>query len=89
MALGAQRRDVLRMVLREGATLIAAGLAAGLLAAWISLRLLESQLFEISTTDPLTAALVAVLLAGVALLACGAPARRATRTDPMTALRYE
>jgi len=89
IALGAQAGDVLRLVLREGATLIVAGLALGLLAAWASLRVLRSQLYELSTTDPLTFGLVALLLTGVALVACYVPARKAMQTDPLAALRYE
>jgi putative ABC transport system permease protein len=89
MALGAQKGDVLRLVLREGAMLVVAGLALGLLAAWASLRVLQSQLYEMSTTDPLTFGLVALLLAGVALLACYVPARKAMQTDPLAALRHE
>ncbi len=89
IALGAQARDVLRLVLREGAALVVAGLALGLLAAWAALRVLQSQLYNMSTTDPLTFGVVALLLAGVALLACYVPARKAMRTDPLAALRYE
>jgi len=89
IALGAQAGDVLRLVLREGATLIMAGLALGLLAAWASLRVLRSQLYELSTTDPLTFGVVALLLTGVALVACYVPARKAMQTDPLAALRYE
>ncbi|MDQ3012389.1 MAG: FtsX-like permease family protein, partial [Acidobacteriota bacterium] len=89
MALGAQRLDVLRLILRDGLTLIAAGLAVGLLAAWAAVRVLKSQLYEVSATDPLTFALVALLLTLVALLACYFPARKATKVDPMAALRCE
>jgi putative ABC transport system permease protein len=89
LALGAQPGDVLRLVLREGLALLAAGLAAGLLASWGATRLLRSQLYEVGPGDPLTFILVSLLLAGVALLACYLPARRATRVDPLAALRHE
>jgi predicted permease len=89
IALGAQRRDVLRLVLRHGTRLTLLGLALGIVAALAITRLLTSLLFGISATDPLTFAGVAALLAFVALLACFIPARRATRVDPIVALRYE
>jgi putative ABC transport system permease protein len=89
IALGAQRRAVLQLVLREGAMLIVGGLALGILVAWASLRVLQSQLYGLSTSDPLTFGVVASLLAVVALLACWIPARRATKVDPLVALRYE
>jgi putative ABC transport system permease protein len=89
IALGAQAGDVLRLVLREGTALVVAGLALGVLAAWASLRVLQSQLYDMRTTDPLTFGVVALLLAGVALLACYLPARRATRLDPLVALRHD
>jgi putative ABC transport system permease protein len=89
IALGAQAGDVLLLVLREGAILVLAGLAIGLLASWASLRVLQSQLYDISTTDPLTFAVVVLLLAGVALLACYVPARKTMKTDPLSALRCE
>jgi putative ABC transport system permease protein len=89
IALGAQAGDVLRMVLREGMTLIMAGLALGALAAWASLRVIESQLYNMRANDPLTFGGVAMLLAGVALLACYLPARKAMRTDPLAALKHE
>jgi len=89
MALGAEARDVRGLVLGEGIALVAMGLLTGLVSALASLRLLQSQLFAMSSTDPLTLGLVALLLAAVALLACYAPARRAMRTDPLAALRYE
>jgi putative ABC transport system permease protein len=89
MALGAQRRDVVAMVLRQGLTLIGAGLAVGFLASLALTRLLASLLYEVRPTDLATAGVVAVLLAAVALLASYVPARRATRVDPMVALRYE
>jgi putative ABC transport system permease protein len=89
IALGAQRRDVLRLVLGQGARLTLLGVALGILAALAFSRLLASMLFDVSATDPLTYGGVAGLLAVVALLACFIPARRATRVDPMVALRYE
>jgi putative ABC transport system permease protein len=89
MALGAQRRDVFGLVLAEGTRLTLLGIAIGVLAALVLSRLLAALLFGVSATDPLTFAGVAGLLVVVALLACYIPARRATRVDPMVALRYE
>lgn len=89
MALGAQRQDVLRLVLGQGARIAFFGVAIGLAAAAALARLLSSLLFSVSARDPLTFAAVAVLLAAVALLACYVPARRALRIDPIIALRYE
>lgn len=89
IAMGAQRRDVLRLVLGQGTRLTLFGLVLGIAAALGITRLLASLLFGISATDPLTFAGVAALLAFVALLACFIPARRATRVDPIVALRYE
>ncbi|HLM55386.1 MAG TPA: FtsX-like permease family protein, partial [Pyrinomonadaceae bacterium] len=89
IALGAQGRDVLRLVVRHGFALAAAGVGVGLLGSLVLARLLSSLLYGVSTSDPLTFAGVSLLLTGVALLACYVPARRATRVDPLTALRHE
>jgi predicted permease len=89
MALGAQPRDIMRMVIGEGLLLAGIGIAAGIAAALSLTRFLRSLLFEIKPTDPLTFAAVAILLMLVALAACWIPARRAMKIDPMVALRYE
>jgi len=89
MALGAQRKDILRMIVGEGARLAAIGAGIGILAALGLTRLMASQLYAVSVTDPITFTGVAIILVGVALFACYIPARRAMRVDPMVALRYE
>jgi putative ABC transport system permease protein len=89
LALGAQRTDVLRLVVNEGLSLTAMGIAAGLAAAFGLTRYLGSMLYGVSPTDPLDFAAVALLFALVALAACYIPARRAMRVDPLVALRYE
>ncbi|MBO0863235.1 MAG: ABC transporter permease [Chloracidobacterium sp.] len=89
MALGAQSGDVLKLVLRQGMLLVGIGVAAGLGAALLATRMVESLLYGVSRNDPVTFALVVALLAFAALLACYVPARRATRVDPMVALRME
>jgi putative ABC transport system permease protein len=89
MALGAQQKDVLRLILGQGARIAFFGVAIGLGAAAALARLLSSLLFSVSTSDPITFAAVSVLLLAIALLACYVPARRALRVDPIIALRYE
>jgi ABC-type antimicrobial peptide transport system permease subunit len=89
MALGAERRNVFGMILGQGARLAGLGIAIGLITAVGVTHLMASFLFGVKPTDPLTFVGVSLLLLGVALLACYIPARRATRVDPMIALRYE
>jgi predicted permease len=89
MALGAQRRDVMRLVFWEGARMALVGVAAGIAAAFGLTRIMANELFGVTAQDPLTFAAVALVLTLVALLACYLPARRAVRVDPMVALRYE
>ncbi len=89
MALGAQRSRVMRMILQQGAALAIAGIALGFAGAWILTRWMASLLFEVQPDDAATFGVVAILFCAIALAACYVPARRATRVDPMIALRYE
>jgi putative ABC transport system permease protein len=89
MALGAERRDVLKLVVGQGVKLAVVGVAIGLIGALVLTRLMEGLLFGVSATDPLTFVAISLLLTGVAIVAAYLPARRATRVDPMVALRYE
>ena len=89
VALGARSRDVLTMILNQGVRTIVIGIAIGLVASLALTRTLSSLLFGVTATDPLTFAAVIALLIATALLACYIPARRATKVDPMVALRYE
>jgi putative ABC transport system permease protein len=89
LALGAQLGDVLRLVLSQGLKLTLIGAAIGLLGAYLATRAITSVLYGVSATDPLTFGFVSLLLVAVALLACYVPARRATKVEPLVALRNE
>jgi ABC-type antimicrobial peptide transport system permease subunit len=89
MALGAQRREILTMVLRETLLLVVIGIAIGIPAAAAAMRLISSQLFAVTPTDPVTISTATLLMVIVAACAGYFPARRATKVDPTVALRYE
>ncbi len=91
LALGAQRADILRLILRTGAKLVGVGIVIGIIASAATARLLGSQmeLFQVTPSDPVSFLGVVVLLSVIALMACLIPGRRATHVDPMTALRYD
>jgi ABC-type antimicrobial peptide transport system permease subunit len=91
IAMGAQPSDILRLIMRTGGKLVGAGLIIGILASFVAARLLGSQLnlFQVTNTDPVSFFGVAVLIGVVAAVACFIPARRATKVDPMDALRYD
>jgi putative ABC transport system permease protein len=89
MALGAQKRDVLHLIIGQAMVLVAIGMGAGLLAAAALTRLMATMLYEVSATDPITFALIAIFFAAVAFVASYIPARRATQVDPLVALRTE
>ena len=89
MAVGADRRDILRLMLRQGLVLVVGGVVAGVLLAWALTRSMATLLVGVSPTDALTFVTATLLLGGIGLWACYVPARRAMNLDPMVALRYE
>jgi putative ABC transport system permease protein len=88
-AVGAEQKDIRNLIFGEGFRLIASGVLAGVALAIVLSRVLRTFLFEVQTSDPATLLVVGALFVGVALLACWAPVRRATKVDPLEALRYE
>jgi len=88
-ALGAGRRDIVRLVLREGLIVTVVGILIGLVAAFLLTRFIASQLYGVTATDPLTIAVVVLLLTAIAMLACVIPARQAANAEPLRALRVE
>ena len=89
MAVGAQQKDIRNLIFGEGFRLIASGVFAGVALAVVLSRVLRTFLFEVQPNDPMTLIVVGSLFAGVALLACWVPARRAAKVDPLEVLRYE
>jgi putative ABC transport system permease protein len=89
MALGAQTRDVLKLIVSQGFKLVILGLVLGLGGAFLAMKVISSLLFGVTTKDPYTFIAVALVLLVIALVACYIPARRAARVDPLVALRYE
>jgi putative ABC transport system permease protein len=89
MAMGAQRRDILKIAVGEGLLMVVFGLAAGLLGSFVLTRFLQSMLFNVKPADPVTFLAISLLLVLVTVLACFVPARRASRVDPLIALRHE
>jgi putative ABC transport system permease protein len=89
VALGAQSRDVLRLIIKHGLSLALIGILTGLVGAFALTRLMRDLLYGVKATDPLTFITIALLLAFIMLLACWIPARRAAKVDPMVALRHE
>jgi putative ABC transport system permease protein len=89
MAIGAGQRHILRMIMRHGAMLTGIGLGIGLVGALLGGQAMRTQLFGVSGSDPAVFAVVVIFLAAIAMFSCYLPARRATRVDPLTALRHE